>query len=191
MVVTTALRAHPEALPKELMMNEAIDILSLLTDVILFIMPLPVSSRLSPDASKKRLLIGLFSWDSVGPAMSKIPGWSYGDPGSRVVRNLLRGLCIEVAIRVITTYGFNGALDAIQVQCLLMGIEPAHGHHALLAARFPSPGTSLVVYISTTADIYAHLHTTSSYAHDFPPHLPTCLFSDRALLFFFLLTRAS
>ena len=35
--------------------------------------------------------------------------------------------CIEVAIRVITTYGFNGALDAIQVQCLLMGIEPAMG----------------------------------------------------------------
>jgi hypothetical protein len=30
-------------------------------------------------------------------------------------------------IRIITTYGFNGALDAIQVQCLLMGIEPAMG----------------------------------------------------------------
>lgn len=35
--------------------------------------------------------------------------------------------CIEVVIRIITTYAFNGALDAIQVQCLLMGIEPAMG----------------------------------------------------------------
>lgn len=35
--------------------------------------------------------------------------------------------CIEVVVRIITTYGFNGALDAIQVQVLLMGIEPAMG----------------------------------------------------------------
>lgn len=35
--------------------------------------------------------------------------------------------CIEVIVRIITTYGFNGALDAIQVQVLLMGIEPSMG----------------------------------------------------------------
>lgn len=32
-----------------------------------------------------------------------------------------------MVVRIITTYGFNGALDAIQVQVLLMGIEPAMG----------------------------------------------------------------
>jgi hypothetical protein len=35
--------------------------------------------------------------------------------------------CIEVVVRIITTYGFSGNLDAIQVQSLLMGIEPAMG----------------------------------------------------------------
>ena len=55
------LTTHPEALANELKMNEAIDIMSLLTDVILFIMPLPVLSRLSLDSHKKRLLILLFS----------------------------------------------------------------------------------------------------------------------------------
>ncbi|KAI5460952.1 hypothetical protein BGZ63DRAFT_388065 [Mariannaea sp. PMI_226] len=98
---TKNLHTHPAALANLIKMNEAIDILSLLTDVILFIMPLPVLSRLSLDTNKKRMLIGLFSLGFL--------------------------TCIEVAIRIITTYGFNGVLDAIQVQCLLMGIEPAMG----------------------------------------------------------------
>ncbi|PNP52687.1 hypothetical protein THARTR1_06763 [Trichoderma harzianum] len=79
----------------------AIDILSLLTDAILFIMPLPVIRKLSLSKSKRRLLIGLFSLGFL--------------------------TCIEVIVRIITTYGFNGALDAIQVQVLLMGIEPSMG----------------------------------------------------------------
>jgi hypothetical protein len=56
-----ALHEHPEAMANELKMNVAVDILSLLTDVILFIMPLPVIRKLSLDKNKKRLLIGLFS----------------------------------------------------------------------------------------------------------------------------------
>lgn len=98
---TTGLRSHPVQLAQMIEMNEAIDILSLLTDVILFAMPLPVIRKLSLDKQKKRLLIGLFSLGFL--------------------------TCIEVVIRIITTYGFDGALDAIQVQCLLMGIEPAMG----------------------------------------------------------------
>jgi hypothetical protein len=58
---TTGLRSHPVELGNELKMNEAIDILSLLTDAILFVMPLPVIRKLSLDKHKKRLLIGLFS----------------------------------------------------------------------------------------------------------------------------------
>ncbi|KAH8881940.1 hypothetical protein GQ53DRAFT_787718 [Thozetella sp. PMI_491] len=98
---STGLRSHPDAMANELKMNEAIDIMSLLTDVILFAMPLPVLSRLNLDRQKKRLLIILFSIGFL--------------------------TCIVVTIRIITTYGFNGALDAIEVQCLLMGIEPAMG----------------------------------------------------------------
>jgi hypothetical protein len=58
---TTGLRSHPVQLGQMIQMNEAIDILSLLTDVILFAMPLPVIRKLSLDKQKKRLLIGLFS----------------------------------------------------------------------------------------------------------------------------------
>lgn len=58
---TTGLKAHPQAQANEIRMNEAIDILSLLTDAILFIMPLPVIRKLSLDKNKKRLLIALFS----------------------------------------------------------------------------------------------------------------------------------
>lgn len=58
---TTGLRSHPVQLAQMIKMNEAIDILSLLTDVILFAMPLPVIAKLSLDKQKKRLLIGLFS----------------------------------------------------------------------------------------------------------------------------------
>ncbi|RFU82175.1 integral membrane protein [Trichoderma arundinaceum] len=98
---TTGLRSQPQALAQEIKMNEAIDILSLLTDTILFIMPLPVIRKLSLDKNKKRLLIALFSLGFL--------------------------TCIEVVVRIITTYGFSGALDAIQVQSILMGIEPAMG----------------------------------------------------------------
>lgn len=58
---TKGLTTHPEALANEIRMNKAIDILSLLTDVILFIMPLPVIIKLSLDKRKRWLLIGLFS----------------------------------------------------------------------------------------------------------------------------------
>lgn len=58
---STGLRDHPEALANEIRMNEAIDILSLLTDIILFLMPLPVIRKLNLSKSKKRLLIALFS----------------------------------------------------------------------------------------------------------------------------------
>ncbi|KAL7928327.1 hypothetical protein V8C35DRAFT_285358 [Trichoderma chlorosporum] len=98
---STGMKTHPAAQANLIRMNEAIDILSLLTDAILFIMPLPVIRKLSLSKSKRRLLIGLFSLGFL--------------------------TCIEVIIRIITTYGFNGALDAIQVQVLLMGIEPSMG----------------------------------------------------------------
>ncbi|KAL6859414.1 hypothetical protein J3F83DRAFT_326796 [Trichoderma novae-zelandiae] len=98
---STGMKTHPEAQANLIRMNEAIDIMSLLTDAILFIMPLPVIRKLSLSKSKRRLLIGLFSLGFL--------------------------TCIEVVVRIITTYGFNGALDAIQVQVLLMGIEPAMG----------------------------------------------------------------
>ncbi|KAL6809665.1 hypothetical protein J3E69DRAFT_351191 [Trichoderma sp. SZMC 28015] len=98
---STGMKTHPAAQANLIRMNEAIDILSLLTDAILFIMPLPVIRKLSLSKSKRRLLIGLFSLGFL--------------------------TCIEVIVRIITTYGFNGALDAIQVQVLLMGIEPSMG----------------------------------------------------------------
>ncbi|PTB61708.1 hypothetical protein BBK36DRAFT_1163697 [Trichoderma citrinoviride] len=98
---SNGMKTHPEAQANLIRMNEAIDIMSLLTDAILFFMPLPVIRRLSLSKSKRRLLIGLFSLGFL--------------------------TCIEVVVRIITTYGFNGALDAIQVQVLLMGIEPAMG----------------------------------------------------------------
>ncbi|KAH8658329.1 hypothetical protein BX600DRAFT_65099 [Xylariales sp. PMI_506] len=98
---STGLSQHPEAETTELKMNLAVDIMSLLTDVILFTMPLPILGKLSLDWQKKVVLLGLFSLGFL--------------------------TCIEVTIRIITTYGFNGALDAIQIQCLLMGIEPAMG----------------------------------------------------------------
>ncbi|EGR50061.1 hypothetical protein MKX07_007825 [Trichoderma sp. CBMAI-0711] len=98
---SNGMKTHPDAQANLIRMNEAIDIMSLLTDAILFIMPLPVIRRLSLSKSKRRLLIGLFSLGFL--------------------------TCIEVVVRIITTYGFNGALDAIQVQVLLMGIEPAMG----------------------------------------------------------------
>lgn len=58
---TTGMKDHPQALANEIRMNEAIDILSLLTDTILFIMPLPVIRKLSLNKHKRHLLIALFS----------------------------------------------------------------------------------------------------------------------------------
>jgi hypothetical protein len=58
---TTALESQPAALANEVKMNEAIDIMSLLTDVIICTMPLPILSRLSLDKGKKVVLIVLFS----------------------------------------------------------------------------------------------------------------------------------
>jgi hypothetical protein len=58
---STALEAQPAAQANELKMNEAIDIMSLLTDVIICSMPLPILGRLSLDKSKKIVLIVLFS----------------------------------------------------------------------------------------------------------------------------------
>lgn len=58
---TAALETEPTALPTEVKMNEAIDIMSLLTDVIICVMPLPVLSNLRLDRNKKILLIALFS----------------------------------------------------------------------------------------------------------------------------------
>ena len=57
---TTALEAEPTAQANELKMNEAIDIMSLITDVIICLLPLPVLSNLKLNRTKKFLLIGLF-----------------------------------------------------------------------------------------------------------------------------------
>ena len=58
---TPALEDQTTALPHEVKVNEAIDIMSLLTDVIICVLPLPVLSNLSLDRGKKAVLIGLFS----------------------------------------------------------------------------------------------------------------------------------
>lgn len=58
---TPGLTEHPVAMTYELKMNESIDIMSLLTDFIIIVMPLPVLMKLSLDRDKKRLLIILFS----------------------------------------------------------------------------------------------------------------------------------
>lgn len=58
---TPALRQHSSAMVDELKMNMAVDIMSLLTDFIIIIMPLPVLLKLKLSPHKKRVLIVLFS----------------------------------------------------------------------------------------------------------------------------------
>lgn len=58
---TPALRQHASAMVEELKMNLAVDIMSLLTDFIIIVMPLPVLLKLSLSKHKKRVLVVLFS----------------------------------------------------------------------------------------------------------------------------------
>lgn len=58
---TPALRQNPSLLVEEVRMNLAVDIMSLLTDVIIIVVPLPVLLKLNLSRHKKRVLIALFS----------------------------------------------------------------------------------------------------------------------------------